>query len=73
VAQGALGASCNNNAQCRSTYCDAGFNTANTNKCMPRGREGVSGDLCSHNTQCASANCACLTQVNGNWQPGRCQ
>lgn len=73
VAQGALGATCSNNAQCASTYCDAGFNTANTNKCMPRGREGKTGDLCSHNSQCASSNCNGLTLVNGKWQPGRCQ
>jgi len=73
VAQGALGASCTTNTQCRSTYCDAGFNTANTNKCMPRGGTGQHGDLCTHNSQCASSNCNGLTQVNRVWQPGRCQ
>lgn len=73
VAQGALGASCSTNAQCRSTYCDAGFNTANTNKCMPRGGTGQGGDPCTHNSQCASSRCDGLTQVGGAWQPGRCQ
>jgi hypothetical protein len=73
VGQGALGASCNNNAQCQSTYCDTGFNTANTNKCMPRGGTGRGGDFCTHNTQCTSGNCNGLTLVNGVWQPGRCQ
>lgn len=72
VAQGSLGAPCNTNTQCRSTYCDAGYNTANTNKCMPRGRTGVGGDLCSHDSQCASSNCNGLMQVGGDWLPGRC-
>ncbi|HKV09780.1 MAG TPA: hypothetical protein VJ725_16680 [Thermoanaerobaculia bacterium] len=73
LAQGALGASCSTNAQCRSTYCDAGFNTANTNKCMPRGGTGQGGDPCTHNSQCASSRCDGLTQVGGGWQPGRCR
>jgi hypothetical protein len=74
VAQGALGASCKTNSQCTSTYCDAGFNTAQTNKCMPRGGEGRAGDQCTHNTQCASADCRNLTQgADGNWIPGSCR
>jgi hypothetical protein len=74
VALGALGASCNTNAQCTSTYCDAGFNTAQTNKCMPRGGEGQAGDLCTHNTQCASADCRNLTRGgDGHWIPGSCR
>lgn len=73
VAPRSLGATCIRNDQCASTYCDAGFNTANTNKCMPRGGTGQRGDLCTHNSQCVSSNCNGLTQVNRVWQPGRCQ
>jgi hypothetical protein len=73
VARGALGASCTNNIQCQSTYCDAGFNTANTNKCMPRGGTGQGNDPCTHNSQCASSNCNGLRLVNGVWQAGKCQ
>lgn len=73
VAQGGLGASCNVNSQCVSTYCDAGFNTAQTNKCMPRGGEGLNGDPCTNNRQCATSDCRNLRQVNGNWEPGSCR
>jgi hypothetical protein len=73
AAKDALGAPCTGNSQCRSSYCDVGWNTANTYRCMPRGREGVAADPCTHNTQCASGNCNGLARdASGNWMPGSC-
>lgn len=72
VAPRPLGATCNRNEQCASTYCDAGPNTGNSNKCMPLGGTGRRDDPCTHNTQCASSNCSGMTPVNGVLQ-GTCQ
>jgi hypothetical protein len=70
---GALGLPCLNNAECASGYCDRGFNTGNTNKCMPRGGTGGIGAPCSHNNQCGSGICKNLVRDNnGNWVPGQC-
>jgi len=68
-----LGQPCSNNGECASGYCDRGFNTGNTNQCMPRGGQGASGDPCSHNSQCMSGSCNNLTRdAAGHWIPGRC-
>lgn len=57
--------SCSGNHECQSTYCDAGPNTGNTNRCMPRGGEGLMNDPCSDDTQCASRQCSGLMK-NGS-------
>ena len=73
AARGDLGQACSANSHCKSGYCDGGFNTANTNQCMPRGGEGAPRDPCSHDTQCRSGACFNLTRLpNGNWIPGQC-
>lgn len=70
---GSLGLSCSNNAECSSGYCDSGFNTANTNLCMPRGGTGASGDPCTNGRQCSSGRCNNLTRnTSGGWDPGQC-
>ena len=66
-----LGGSCSTHKQCQSTYCDAGNNTASATPCMPRGREGDTGDLCMHNTQYGSGTCNNLMRDSaGNWLRG---
>ena len=68
----ALGVSCSANGQCSSSYCDAGWGTSKTYRCMPL-RDGQNGDICSHDNQCASLNCGGLMQNNvGEWVPGAC-
>lgn len=45
-APGGLGEGCASNGDCKSWCCDRGFNTANTNRCMPRGGTGAANDPC---------------------------
>jgi hypothetical protein len=73
AAKSSLGASCTANAQCASSYCDAGNGTSHTSQCMPRGGTGLSSQPCSHPNQCASGTCNGLTpNANGSWNPGTC-
>jgi hypothetical protein len=68
----ALGTSCSANLQCSSRYCDAGWGTSKTNRCMPFGNGNI-GDICSNDNQCSSHVCAGLTtDAQGNWVPGAC-
>ena len=69
----ALGESCSYNGNCVSGWCDSGWGTSNTKKCMPRAGTGNLNDWCSNNNQCASGRCGGLRQdVSGRWYPGRC-
>ena len=69
----ALGEACSWNGSCASGWCDSGWNTSNTRKCMPRPGVGRLNDWCSHNNQCASGRCGGLRQdLSGAWQPGHC-
>jgi hypothetical protein len=70
-----LGAACSGqNCNCASTYCDAGWNTGQTDLCMPRGGEGLAGDPCTDNTQCTSGTCNNLTRdANRRLIPGQCR
>jgi microsomal dipeptidase-like Zn-dependent dipeptidase len=48
-----LGESCpGGNGQCKSGYCDAGMGSGGTNKCVPAGGTGKTGDYCSQNGHC---------------------
>jgi hypothetical protein len=68
-----LGSSCTTNNNCGSTYCDAGFNTKQTNLCMPRGGEGLVNDPCTDNTQCTSGTCNNSRDRSGSWIAGQCR
>lgn len=70
-----LGTPCNSNYGCASGYCDAGPNTRQTNRCMPRGNTGKRGDLCTANNQCSNViplQCIGLHLDGNNWVPGQC-
>ena len=71
-----LGTPCNSNYGCASGYCDAGPNTRQTNRCMPRGNTGKRGDLCTANNQCSNViplQCIGLHLDGNNWVPGQCK
>jgi hypothetical protein len=64
---------CSANSQCASGYCDTGDGTSKTNKCLPRGGTGGTGDLCSNSNQCGSGRCDGLSKDDyGQWILGRC-
>jgi pimeloyl-ACP methyl ester carboxylesterase len=67
-----LGATCSQNYECGSGYCDTGNGTSKTNKCMPN-NNGQIGDPCSNNNQCTTLICGGLHQdTSGAWVPGKC-
>jgi hypothetical protein len=68
----ALNDACSQNYQCASGYCDSGWGTSKTDRCMPN-QNGRSGDICSHNNQCASRVCVGLRAQGNAWIPGQCQ
>ena len=53
----ALGQACETNAGCLSGRCDSGWNTTNTERCIPNDGTGRVGDFCTHNNHCQNTNC----------------
>ena len=68
-----LGGNCSAHEQCGSGFCDAGWNTSKTNRCMPN-KNGQTGDICSNDNQCGSPLiCSNLQKdASGAWIPGTC-
>lgn len=64
---------CSNNADCESDFCDAGWGTSKTNRCVPGPNAGQSGDYCSNDNQCRFWNCAGNNPTgSGGWSGGTC-
>jgi hypothetical protein len=72
AAKKALRDQCSQHYQCASGYCDAGWNTSQTELCMPNG-DGRSNDPCSQHNQCTSRVCAGVQWNGTGWNPGTCQ
>jgi hypothetical protein len=69
----AIGATCNNNNQCASRFCDAGWGTSHTNRCVPGPARGTEGQYCSNDNQCQTGKCAGLRPTGGGgWIGGKC-
>ena len=68
-----LGGNCSAHEQCGSGFCDAGWDTSKTNRCMPN-KNGQTGDICSNDNQCGSPLiCSNLQKdASGAWIPGTC-
>jgi murein DD-endopeptidase MepM/ murein hydrolase activator NlpD len=65
---------CSDNSQCTSGYCDAGWGTSQTNRCVPGPGGGRKGDYCSNHNQCRSAKCDGLRKSSsGGWIGGKCR
>ncbi|MBW2290713.1 MAG: hypothetical protein JRG94_00225 [Deltaproteobacteria bacterium] len=68
-----LGQSCQQNGQCASGACDAGWGTSKTNTCVPRNGTGNRGDHCSHDAHCRPGrSCQGLHASGNRWIPGTC-
>ncbi len=53
-----LGRSCNNNNDCQSRTCDAGWGTSQTNTCVPADGTGKTDDYCTNHRNCRSKSCS---------------
>jgi hypothetical protein len=69
--QAGLKAPCSNHGDCASGNCDAGWNSSQTNTCMPNGN-GARGDPCTQHKHCASQVCSGVTASGNRWLPGTC-